>query len=102
MRSLRHLATWTLLTVMVGLLVPREHWHELGHDGHAAEHATEGASITGNCIQCEVGLPMAVASATAEPAVPIVVRRVVPVEVVRKHSFGPVAMAADRGPPSTC
>jgi len=102
MRSLRALSAWILLATMLALVLPREHWHRLGHDEHALEHASDGPTISSACAQCEVGMPVAIATGAITPPVQAVVHCPLPLEAVRGTSLGFTPQAADRGPPATC
>ena len=102
MRPLRLLSAWTLLAITALLLVPREHWHGLGHEEHVEHHEHHGPVVEASCVQCETGVPVALATETLTPQFFAVIRCPLPVEAVQDTDLGFTPLTADRGPPATC
>ncbi|MCB9163018.1 MAG: hypothetical protein H6592_01075 [Flavobacteriales bacterium] len=102
MRALRLLAAWTLFAITALLLVPREHWHGLGHEEHVELPAHHGPAVEASCVQCETGVPVALAAESFAPQFFAVVRCPLPVEHVQHTDLGYTPLTADRGPPATC
>ncbi|MEZ4805844.1 MAG: hypothetical protein R2815_00025 [Flavobacteriales bacterium] len=101
MRSLRLLSAWTLLAITALLVVPREQWHELGHAEHD-DHVHHGPVVEASCVQCEIGVPVAMTTEALTPVALAVVRCPQPVALVQGIFLGYTPLTADRGPPATC
>lgn len=99
---MRRLASWVLLAITVVLLVPREHWHELGHAEHVEEHVPAAMSVSASCAQCDTGWPVALAAEASTPEVRSFFYCPLPLEAVRGTALGFTPLTADRGPPAFC